>query len=82
MMNDQEKMDETIRIAAQEYNRPPVTVPRDEMWAAIEAARSERASRPLHVVAASPRRSFTRITWLGAAAAAVLLIVTGVGIGR
>lgn len=81
MMND-DKMDELIRTAAQEYNRPPATVPRDEMWAVIETARAERARRPLHVVAPAPRRTFSRITWLGAAAAAVLLIVTGVGIGR
>jgi hypothetical protein len=80
MMNDQEKLDELIRNAAQEYNRPPISVPRDEMWAAIDAARAERARRPVQVVSASPRRSFTRITWLGAAAAAVLMI--GIGIGR
>jgi hypothetical protein len=83
MMNDDtEKFDEIIRSAAQDYNRPPNIVPRDEMWAAIEAAQADRARRPLHIVPASPRPSFTRWTWIGVAAAAVLLIATGVGIGR
>ena len=82
MMNDNDKMDEIIRNAAQAYNRPPNTVPRDEMWTAIEAAQSERAKRPLRIVAASPSRTIKRFTWLAVAAAAVLLVVTGVGIGR
>ena len=84
MMNNEndEKFDEIIRSAAQDYNRPPDIVPRDEMWAAIEASQAERARRPLHIVPASPRPTFTRITWMSIAAAAVLLIATGVGIGR
>jgi hypothetical protein len=81
MMNDNDKIDEMIRSAAADYNRPP-TVPRDEMWAAIEAARTERSNRPLHIVAPTERHSIRRYTWLGVAAAAVLLIATGVGIGR
>ena len=82
MMNDDNRFDELLREAAQAYNRPPAEVPRDEMWAGIEAAQAERARRPLHIVPPSPRRSITRYTWLGAAAAAVLLVATGVGIGR
>ncbi|HEY3257886.1 MAG TPA: hypothetical protein VGJ64_03450, partial [Gemmatimonadaceae bacterium] len=82
MINDNDKLDEILRNAAQDYNRPPGIVPRDEMWAAIEAAQTERARRPLHMVAPAPRRSIRRYTWLGIAAAAVLLIATGVGIGR
>lgn len=83
MMNDDnDKFDEIIRSAAQDYNRPPNIVPRNEMFAAIEAAQAERARRPVHIVPASPRPSFTRWTWIGVAAAAVLLIATGVGIGR
>src|SRR6185503_19158409 len=83
MMNDDnEKFDEIIRSAAQDYNRPPNIVPRDEVWAAIEASQAERVRRPLHIVPASPRPAFTRITWMSLAAAAVLLIATGVGIGR
>lgn len=82
MNNDNEKFDEIIRSAAQDYNRPPNTVPRDEMWTAIEAARTERARRPLHIVPPTPQPRFTRYTWMGLAAAAVLFIATGVGIGR
>jgi hypothetical protein len=83
MMNDNDKIDDLIRKAAEDYNRPPTVVPRDEMWTAIEAARTERALRPLHIVAPTERHSIRRYTWLGvAAAAAVLLIATGVGIGR
>jgi hypothetical protein len=77
-----DKFDEIIRSAAQDYNRPPNNVPRDEMWAAIEASQAERARHPLQIVPASPRPSITRWTWIGIAAAAVLLIATGVGIGR
>src|SRR6476660_1193836 len=82
MMNDNEKIDDILRNAAQDYNRPPSIVPRDEMWAAIETAQAERAVRPLRIVSAPPRRPIQRYAWLGMAAAAVLLIATGVGIGR
>jgi hypothetical protein len=82
MMNDNDKIDDILRNAAQDYNRPPSIVPRDEMWAAIEAAQAERAVRPLRIVSSPPRRPIQRYAWLGMAAAAVLLIATGVGIGR
>jgi hypothetical protein len=82
MMNDNDKIDEILKNAAQDYNRPPNTVPRDEMWAAIQTAQAERAVRPLRVVSSAPRRPMQSYTWMGMAAAAVLLIATGVGIGR
>src|SRR2546423_3809713 len=82
MTNENDKIDELIRKAAEDYNRPPTVVPRDEMWSAIEAARKQRAGRPLHIVAPTERHSIRRYAWLGVAAAAVLLIATGVGIGR
>jgi hypothetical protein len=82
MMNDENRFDELLRSAAQDYNRPPVEVPRDAMWAGIEAAQAERARRPLQIVSRTPHRPISRYTWLGAAAAAVLLVATGVGIGR
>lgn len=67
-----DRMDEAIREAAQDYNRPP-TVPREAMWARIEAARA--ASRtPLTPI--RPSRSWV---WSAAGAAAVLLL--GVAIG-
>ncbi|MGK2962064.1 MAG: hypothetical protein ACSLFK_07950 [Gemmatimonadaceae bacterium] len=92
-MNDDNRIDESIRAAASDYNRPPAT-PRDEMWNAIQAAQKTAASGPaLRIVAggaaagtarsgnAAPR-STPRFAWYGLAAAAVLLVATGVGIGR
>ena len=89
MSNDDDRIDEIIRSAADDYNSPPAT-PRDEMWAAIQAARSAPGPR-LHVTTggaaplggyATSRSYAGKYAWLGAAAAAVLLVATGVGIGR
>jgi hypothetical protein len=69
-----DQLDELIRAAAQDYNRPPAAAPRDAMWARIEAARvgSRNPVRQLPV----------RRAWLhwGAGLAAALLV--GVAIGR
>ena len=101
-MSDANEMDDLIKAAAAAYNVPR-TIPRDEMWAVIEAAQSKRAADQatapkLYVVppgvAASdgiPRASSVshdtstkshRVTWWAMAAAATVLIATGVGIGR
>jgi hypothetical protein len=47
--NDQsdEPLDPALQQAAQEYHRPPDTVPVDAMWAAIRARRAEARDRPL-----------------------------------
>jgi len=82
MIEDNDKLDEILRNAALDYNRPPDAVPRDEMWAAIEAAQTQRTRPALRIVVPQPRRTIQRYTWLGLAAAAGLLIATGVGIGR
>jgi hypothetical protein len=79
-MSEEDRIDEIIAKAASDYNRPPAT-PRDEMWTAIQAARSSAAPK-LHIVHAAPKRFGTRFAWMGMAAAAVLLVATGVGIGR
>ena len=86
-MTEDERIDEIIRNAASDYNRPPAT-PRDEMWTAIQAAR-QTAGPSLHVIAGgastgySTRKSFsTRFAWIGMAAAAAILVAAGVGIGR
>jgi hypothetical protein len=83
MMNNDNRFDELLLKAAQQYNQPPTVVPRDEMWAAIEQAQFERAVRPMRVVATpTTHRRLADYKWIGAAAAAVLLVATGVGIGR
>ena len=86
-MTEDDRIDEIIRKAASEYNRPGAT-PRDEMWTAIQAARQAPGPR-LHVAAGGAASGFssrerlgTRFAWIGMAAAAVLLVATGIGIGR
>ena len=80
----EDKFESFLKKAAQEYNAPPSRVPRDEMWSAIQA---KRAAGPRVVYGGGAtyetghRRFGTRV-WLGAAAAAMLLVATGVGIGR
>jgi hypothetical protein len=90
-MSEEDRIDEIIRSMSADYNRPPVT-PRDDMWAAIQAAQNAPGPR-LHVTAggassvkaaaySNNNRFGTRYAWFGMAAAAVLLVATGVGIGR
>jgi hypothetical protein len=80
----EDKFDDFLKKAAQSYNVPPVRTPREEMWSAIQARRSA-GPRVVYgggsVREPSERRLGSRI-WLGAAAAAVLLLATGVGLGR
>ncbi|HJP60962.1 MAG TPA: hypothetical protein VJ865_13225 [Gemmatimonadaceae bacterium] len=81
----EDNFEKFLKKTAQSYNPPPVRVPRDEMWAAIQA---KRAAGPRVVYgggASAPvshERRFGARVWLGAAAAAMLLVATGVGIGR
>ena len=80
----EDNFEKFLRKSAQSYNAPPARVPREEMWTAIQA---KRAAGPRVVYGGgtqashSERRFGTRV-WLGAAAAAMLLVATGVGIGR
>ena len=81
----EDRFDEFLKTAAQGYNAPPPRTPRDEMWAEVQSARAT-GPRLVHGAgsAASPaaRHPFAgRRLWL-AAAAAVLLVATGVGVGR
>jgi hypothetical protein len=81
----EDNFEEFLKKAAQGYNAPPTHTPREEMWSAIQA---QRAAGPRVVYGGgSPMREssvrrFGSKIWLGAAAAAVLFLVTGVGIGR
>jgi hypothetical protein len=79
----EDNFEDFLKKTAQSYNAPPVRVPREEMWSAIQA---KRAAGP-HVVYGGGatyliRHRFGTKVWLGAAAAAMLLVATGVGIGR
>lgn len=80
----EDNFEKFLKQTAQSYNAPPARVPREEMWSAIQA---KRAAGPRVVYGGrlgsdgSPKRFGTRV-WLGAAAAAMLLVATGVGIGR
>jgi hypothetical protein len=81
----EDNFEEFLKKAAQSYNPPPARTPRDDMWSAIQA---QRAAGP-HVIyggsslaTQTPARRFGSRIWIGAAAAAVLLLATGVGLGR
>ncbi|HEV8264473.1 MAG TPA: hypothetical protein VGQ06_05945 [Gemmatimonadales bacterium] len=71
MDRSDDRLDERLKQAAQDYNRPPET-PRDAIWARIAAERQRRAAR--RVIELKP---WAR--WMLAAAALLLL---GIGIGR
>jgi hypothetical protein len=81
----EDKFEKFLKQTAQDYNAPPARVPREEMWSAIQA---KRAAGPRVVYGGgtasdgAPARRFGTRVWLGAAAAAMLLVATGVGIGR
>jgi len=80
-----DNFEEFLKKAAQGYNVPPAHTPREDMWSAI---RAQRAVGPRVVYGGgSPMREssvrrFGSKIWLGAAAAAVVFLATGVGIGR
>ena len=81
----EDNFEEFLKKAAQSYNAPPARTPREDMWSAIQA---QRAAGPRVVYGggstmreSSGRRFGSRI-WMGAAAAAVLFLAAGVGIGR
>lgn len=79
----EDNFEQFLKKTAQGYNAPPARVPREEMWSAIQA---KRAAGPRVVYGGGAtylvRHRFGTKVWLGAAAAAMLLVATGVGIGR
>jgi hypothetical protein len=68
----EEKFNEALRDLARDYNQPPMIVPREAMWAAIVAG--QRRERPRILMIA---RRFAPL-----AAAAVIVLAVGIGIGR
>ena len=81
-MSDEDRMDAVLRqMAAEEYNRPPHIVPREQMWDAIQQGlgtgdKGLGAGR----FGASPLSRVPR--WVYFAAAAVLLLAVGMQLGR
>jgi hypothetical protein len=82
----EDKLDKFIRDAARDYNRPPEIAPREEMWARIQEAQRANAATPILRVergGGNAQHSFaSRTQWWALAAAAGILLVAGIGIGR
>ncbi len=81
----EDNFEEFLKKTAQGYNGPPARIPREEMWSAIQAKRAG-GPRVVYggglVTAGGPQKRFGARVWMGAAAAALVLVATGVGIGR
>jgi hypothetical protein len=73
MMNDDEKLDERIRAMARQIHEPP-QVPREAMWAAIQARRDAAKVIPF-----PSRRNPRTLVWVAALAASLLL---GIAVDR
>ena len=80
MTDDEDRMDAVLRqMAAEEYNRPPQIVPREQMWEAVQAGIGNRESGIGSAVVPMRRRV---PQWVYFAAAAVLLLAAGIQMGR
>ena len=73
-----EKFEAFLQREAQAYNEPPSHVPRDEMFAAITAARAAGPKTEDRGPKTENARFVSRIAWIGMAATLVL----GVAIGK
>lgn len=71
-----DKFEEFLQREARGYNAPPPSVPRDEMWRAISAARGSRPGGVTPITSRKPRLRYT--PWIGMAAT----LLVGIGIGR
>jgi hypothetical protein len=71
-------------VSAADYNRPPAVIPREDMWAAIQAARSAGVT-PMSAApsVADPKViPFARRGWVRTAAALAATLVLGISLGR
>jgi hypothetical protein len=82
-MTDDERMDALLRqMAAEEYNRPPQIVPREQMWEAVQQGLGT-GDKGLGDPAVVPISRGSRIPrWVYLAVAAVALLAVGVQLGR
>jgi len=82
-MTDDERMDALLRqMAAEEYNRPPHIVPREQMWEAVQAGlgAGDKGLADQTVIPVSRGSRVPR--WVYLAAAAVALLAAGIHLGR
>jgi hypothetical protein len=83
VMSDEDRMDALLRrMAAEEYNRPPEIVPREQMWEAVQQGLGtgdkglgEKPATVLPFRSRVPR-------WVYYAIAAALLLALGIQLGR
>jgi len=75
-----DRIDELLARGARDYNQPG-SVPRDEMWARIEASRRARSGQTTKPVRTG-RVARPLWIWSGVGIAAALILSVGIGIGR
>jgi hypothetical protein len=80
MMMLDDRLDDLLRDAAQDYNNPPET-PREEIWARIVAERAEKTEKTdrSSVLPIRPLRHLRPLRWAAGIAAVLAL---GIGLGR
>ncbi len=89
-MSDEDRMDALLRqMAAEEYNRPPEIVPREQMWEAILQGSGKREAGSGGTAGAGNGEQGTVLPflrrvprWVYYAVAAALLLALGIQLGR
>jgi hypothetical protein len=83
VMSDEDRMDALLRqMAAEEYNRPPEIVPREQMWQAVQRGLGT-GDRGLGAEKARVLPFRSRVPrWVYYAVAAALLLALGIQLGR
>jgi hypothetical protein len=86
-----DRFDDQLRDSAREYNTPPVT-PREEMWAAIEARKTEKTEKTERTektektagpkTGITPLRPLRHLRPLRLAAGIAAILAIGIGLGR
>ena len=84
MTDEEDRMDAVLRqMAAEEYNRPPHIVPREQMWDAIRAGATAGTAGTASGAEATVTPLRKRLPqWVYYAVAAVVLLAVGIQLGR
>src|SRR5678815_1181799 len=90
VMSDEDRMDALLRqLAAEEYNRPPEIVPREQMWQAIRQGSGKREAGSGETAGTGNGEQRTVLPfhrrvprWVYYAVAAALLLALGIQLGR